>query len=80
MITPVTCRAARGLAGLTQVQLAVAANVGLTTLKNYEAGAYIPFANNLSAIQRALEAAGVVFIASGQSLGAGGAGVRLAVL
>lgn len=72
-VTPALCRAARGLLGWNQDDLAKAANVGLNTLRNFEAGKSAPMANNLAAIQAALEGAGVVFIPEN----GGGAGLRL---
>ncbi len=62
MIRPETCRAARALINWPQQQLAKAANVGVSTVKNFETGHSTPTANNLSAIQSALEHAGVEFI------------------
>lgn len=73
-MTPSQCRAARGLVDMSQAELATKATVGLSTVKNFEAGRSVPVANNRSAIQRALEAAGVQFIPEN----GGGAGVRLA--
>ena len=73
VITPASCRAARGLADMTQRQLADAASVGLSTIKSFESGNSVPVVNNLRAIQSALEAAGVEFIAEN----GGGAGARL---
>jgi transcriptional regulator with XRE-family HTH domain len=72
-IPPAACRAARALLDWSQNQLAQAANVGQSTVRNFEAGRSTPVANNLDAIRRALETAGVEFIAEN----GGGAGVRL---
>lgn len=72
ILTPAQCRAARGLVDWSQAQLATASNVGLSTVRNFEAGRSVPVANNLSAIVRALEAAGIEFIPEN----GGGAGVR----
>jgi transcriptional regulator with XRE-family HTH domain len=73
IITPATCRAARGLADLTQRRLAEIASVGLSTIKAFESGTSAPMVNNLKAIQAALEIAGIEFIPEN----GGGAGVRL---
>lgn len=62
---------------MTQAELAAAAKVGLSTVRNFENDAYQPMARNLAAIQEALEAAGVEFLEGGADVPAGGAGVRL---
>ncbi|MER9159077.1 helix-turn-helix transcriptional regulator [Mesorhizobium sp. M0159] len=73
-MTPEQCRAARGLANISQDDLAKAARVGLSTVRNFEAGRSVPVANNLTAMVQAMERLGVVFIPEN----GGGAGVRLA--
>ena len=73
-VTPDQCRAARGLLAMSQNELATAANVGNSTVRNFEAGRSVPVANNLTAIQKVLEAGGVEFIREN----GGGAGVRWA--
>lgn len=73
MITKEQSRAARGLVDWSQATLATAANLGESTIRDFEKGRRVPSTNNLAAIRSALEAAGVEFIAEN----GGGAGVRL---
>jgi transcriptional regulator with XRE-family HTH domain len=62
-------RAARGLLGWSQQQLADAASVSLATVQFFETNKRRPIPNNLTAIRRALEDAGVVFEADGKFVG-----------
>ena len=72
-MSPAQCRAGRALVDWTQANLAEKAGVGLSTIRNFEAGRSVPIGNNLDAIARALASAGVEFIPEN----GGGAGVRL---
>jgi transcriptional regulator with XRE-family HTH domain len=60
-MSPEQVRAARNWLEWTQAELADRAKVGLSTVKDYEAGKRAPIANNLEAIKGALEAAGIKF-------------------
>jgi predicted transcriptional regulator len=60
-ITPAQCRAARGLVEMDQGTLADGAMVSRSVIIDFEKGRRIPVRNNLAAIQRVLEAAGVEF-------------------
>jgi transcriptional regulator with XRE-family HTH domain len=73
MITPAQCRAARGLLNWTQDDLAAKAEVGVVTVRQFEADKGSPRKATLSVIRQAFEYAGVVFIAQN----GGGPGVRL---
>jgi ribosome-binding protein aMBF1 (putative translation factor) len=61
-LAPEQVRAARGWLGWSQADLADRAHVGLSTIKDFEGGNRTPIANNLAAIQGALEAAGVELV------------------
>lgn len=61
-MTPEQCRAARGWLGWSQQELAQRARVGLSTVRDFEAHRRQPIANNISAIERAIEEAGVHFV------------------
>jgi len=60
-MTPEQCRAARGWLDLSQKDLAEVAGVALSTVRDFEKGRRTPIANNLKAMQAALEARGIVF-------------------
>ena len=72
MISASQCRAARGLLGWTQYELAEHAGVGVVTVHQVESGLTKPRRATLHVISRAFEAAGIVFIAEN----GGGEGVR----
>lgn len=62
MITPAQSRAARALIEWSQSDLAAAAHLGLSTIRDFEKGRRTPTHNNLLGIKLALEAKGVAFI------------------
>jgi transcriptional regulator with XRE-family HTH domain len=64
-------RAARSLLGWTQHQLAETAGVALATIQFFETNKREPIPNNLTAIRRALEDAGVQFIPAKNGKGVG---------
>jgi transcriptional regulator with XRE-family HTH domain len=76
MIYPIQIRAARALLDMSQQELAQRSAVGLATIKRIEAAGreLAGTAQTLFRIQKALEAAGVVFI---EATDAHGPGVRL---
>lgn len=67
------CRAARGLLGISQRDLAEAASVSLSAILDFETETRKPRQATLAALRRAFEEAGVLFI----SVNGGGQGVRL---
>jgi transcriptional regulator with XRE-family HTH domain len=72
MLTPSQCRAARGLIGWNQQELADQAHIGIVTVHQFESGLSQPRRVTLEVIRRAFESAGVEFIDEN----GGGAGVR----
>lgn len=62
-LTPKQCAAGRAIAGLTQKQLAEEAGVTEKTVIYFETGKSKSNRSTMGAIRRALEHAGVVFIA-----------------
>lgn len=72
-VFPAQCRAARALIEWTRDDLAAACQTARSTLADFEANKRQPHPRTLAAIRTALEAAGVIFIASNGD----GPGVRL---
>jgi len=73
IMTPAQCRAARALIDWTQPRLAEAAGLGLSTVVDFEKARRAVSPDALSAIQRAIEEAGVILVAENGE----GPGVRL---
>jgi transcriptional regulator with XRE-family HTH domain len=73
-MSPEQCRAARGWLGWSQLDLAKRANVGVSTVKDFESGSRKPIANNLAAIQQALEEGGIKLVFDAKSRPSGIAG------
>ena len=61
LISPAQCRAARALLNMHQATLAEAADVSRNLIVGFEKERRMPGRNNLAAIQRVLEEAGVEF-------------------
>jgi transcriptional regulator with XRE-family HTH domain len=72
-MTPAQCRAARGLLEITQSQLARAADLGLSTVVDFEKERRLVSLGAVEAIRAALERAGIEFIDEN----GGGEGLRL---
>lgn len=72
-MTPAQSRAARGLVSMTQTELANAAELGQSTVIDFERERRVVSDSSIAAIRDALESAGVIFIEEN----GGGPGVRL---
>jgi len=70
------CRAARALLGWSAADLAASCKIGIATVKRFESGQTVQDAS-VDTMRKALEAAGVQFIAIGATSPGAGAGVRL---
>ena len=70
-IEPAQCRAARALLEMNQKELAQAARVGSATIKRFEVDKQSPIRNNMAAIRKALEDAGVMFLDRTKTRGPG---------
>jgi transcriptional regulator with XRE-family HTH domain len=73
MVTAAQCRAARGLLGWSQQELADRASIGIVTVRQLEAGKHEPRRATTQVVRQCFEAAGVMFIDNN----GGGVGVRL---
>lgn len=71
ILSPTQCRAARGWLDISQAELAHRAKVGVSTVRDFEAGRKTPIRNNLEAIRRELVTAGIepTFDAGGHPVG-----------
>lgn len=72
-ISAAQSRAARGLLGWSQNDLADRSKVGRASIADFESGKRTPYERTLAELRAALEAAGVIFIAENGD----GPGVRL---
>lgn len=63
------CRAARGWLDWGHKELAEAAGVSLSTVRDFEAGRRIPVRATMAAMKAALEAQGIGFVDDGETLG-----------
>lgn len=61
-MTPEQCRAARAWMDWTQQELAERASVSLSTVRDFEKGRHAPIANNIAAIRRVIENAGIQLV------------------
>ncbi|WP_113891114.1 helix-turn-helix domain-containing protein [Roseiarcus fermentans] len=65
-ISAAQLRAARGLLGWSQTELALAAKIGRATIADFESGKRGPYARTLDVLRSTLEGAGVEFTNGGE--------------
>jgi DNA-binding transcriptional regulator YiaG len=68
-MTPEQSRAARGWLDMAQDELATAAGVSNSTVRDFEKGRRTPIAATLAAMRRVLEERGIVFVDDGETYG-----------
>ena len=76
-VSPSQCRAARALVDISQERLAELASVGVSTVRDFEAGRRQPRAGSLASMRTALADLGVTILDAGEASRTGGEGVRL---
>jgi transcriptional regulator with XRE-family HTH domain len=75
-ISPELCRAARGLLGWSQQELATRAHVARKTIADFELSQVNPQARTLRDVVAALEAAGVEFLPTMENISRGGVRIK----
>lgn len=70
-MSPEQSRAARAWLGWSQAELAKRAAVGLSTVQDFERGLRTPIANNIAAIRRVIEVAGIRLVFDRHGMAAG---------
>jgi DNA-binding transcriptional regulator YiaG len=70
-MNPAQCRAARGWLQWTQAELARRANVSEGTVRSFESGQKKPLPNNVAAMRRAVEEAGISLLFDQDGTGTG---------
>jgi ribosome-binding protein aMBF1 (putative translation factor) len=68
-MSPEQSRAARAWLDWSQEELAAKASVSTSTVRDFEKGRRVPIGNNLTAMQAALESAGISFVDGGGTSG-----------
>jgi DNA-binding transcriptional regulator YiaG len=64
-MTPEQCRAARAWLSMSQDDLARAAGLSLSTVRDFEKGRRTPIGNNMNALRAVVEARGIKLVPNG---------------
>lgn len=68
-MTPEQSRAARGWLDMAQDELAAAAGVSNSTVRDFEKGRRVPIGATLAAMRKVLEGRGIAFVEDGETCG-----------